>query len=130
MNTRGLQSMVASRIADVECQVIFNHSILRDDGSSRNVIETIPTMASVVPLQPKDIQRLLEGGITVKNGVSIVTENVPNKRPDKIIADGKSWRILNWTFVFSHNELDEYGDEVTEYGTTVSTCDEMTIEGV
>lgn len=130
MNTRGLQSMTAARIADVPCQVIFNHSILRDDGSSRNVTETIETMASVAPLQPTDIQRLREGGITVNNGVSIVAEKVPNKRPDRIIADGKTWRILNWSFIFAYNDMDEYDDEVTEYGTTVATCDEITIENV
>lgn len=130
MNTRGLQSMTAARIADVECEVKFNHSTLQDDGSSLNAVETIDTMASVVPLQPKEIQRLQEGGINVRNGVSIVISNVPNQRPDQIIASGKSWRILNWTFVYAYDDIDEYDEYVTEFGTIVATCDEMTIEGV
>lgn len=125
MNTRGLQSMTASRIADVECQVIFNHSVLRDDGSSYNAVETINTMASVIPLQPKEIQRLQEGGITVKNGVSIVVKDVPDKRPDKIIANEKSWRIINWNFVFAYDDMDEYDEAVAEIGTIVATCDEI-----
>ncbi len=130
MNTRGLQSMTAARIADVECEVLFNHSTPQDDGSSLNAVETIDTQASVVPLQPKDIQRLLEGGITVRNGVSIVLKNVPNQRPDKIIAESKSWRILNWTFVYAYDDIDEYDEYVTEFGTIVATCDEISIEGV
>jgi hypothetical protein len=122
--------MTAARISDVECEVLFNHSILQDDGSSLNTVETIYTMASVVPLQPKEIQRLLDNGITVRNGVSIVVTNVPNRRPDKIIADSKSWRILDWTFVYAYTDVDEYDEIEEEFGTIVATCDEMTIEGV
>jgi hypothetical protein len=130
MNTRGLQSMTAARIADISCQVFYNHSTPQDDGSSLNAIETIDTMASVVPLRPQEILRLLEGGIIVRNGVSIVLTNVPNRRPDKIIADSKSWRILDWTFVYAYDDIDEYDEYMEEFGTIVATCDEITIEGV
>jgi hypothetical protein len=122
--------MTAARISDVSCEVLFNHSTLQDDGSSLNTVETIDTMASVVPLQPKEIQRLLDNGITVRNGVSIVVTNVPNRRPDQIIADSKSWRILDWTFVYAYTDVDEYDEYEEEFGTIVATCDEMTIEGV
>lgn len=122
--------MTAARIADISCQVFYNHSTPQDDGSSLNAIETIDTMASVVPLRPQEILRLLEGGIIVRNGVSIVLTNVPNRRPDKIIADSKSWRILDWTFVYAYDDIDEYDEYMEEFGTIVATCDEITIEGV
>lgn len=114
MNTRGLQSMTASRIADTKCKVIYNISELQDDGSSESTSKPIYTYASIVPLQPKEIQRLREGGITVRNGVSIVLVNVQDLRPDRIETGTQSWRILTWTF---------------DSGTAVAACDEISIEG-
>jgi hypothetical protein len=107
--------MTASRIADIKCKVLYNISELQDDGSSEDISKPLYTYASIVPLRPKEIQRLLEGGITVRNGVSIVLTNVQDLRPDKIVTDKNSWRVLTWTFM---------------QGTAVAECDEITIEGV
>lgn len=122
MNLRGLPSMAARRIADTSCVVTYNLLTRLDDGSSTVTPRDLTLKASIQPLQPIDIQRLQEGGIEVVNGVSILISEALAERPEKLEADGKKWRILNWSFVPAYD--DESGNPV---GTVVAQCDEIRV---
>ena len=122
MNTRGLTSMMARRTADTTCNVIYNTLVPQDDGSSLVTPVSLTLKASICALQPVDIQRLREGGIEVKNGVSILISEALEERPERIEADGKSWRILTWSFVAAYEN--ESGMPI---GTVVAVCDEIRV---
>jgi hypothetical protein len=126
MNTRGLTGMVSQRIADTSVNMIYNNLTPDDDGSSTNnpIIEEL--FGSVQALQPKDIQRLQEGGIEVKNGVSLLVSKAQDRRPDKIVVNDKTWRVITWSFVREYLE-DNGGSGMTERGTVVAVCDEILI---
>lgn len=122
MNDRGHMSLAAHRIADITCEVTYNTLVPQPDGSS--TVTPVPSTlrASINALQPVDIQRLREGGIEVQNGVSIIISEALEDRPETIVADGKSWRILSWSFIPAHEN--ESGMPV---GTVVAMCDEIRI---
>jgi hypothetical protein len=122
MNTRGLSSMVARRVADTTCDVIYNALVDDDDGSSTVTPVSMTLKASVNALQPVDIQRLREGGIEVQNGASILISEALEERPEKIVANGRSWRILSWSFVPAYEN--ESGNPI---GTVVAVCDEIRV---
>ena len=122
MMLRGLQSMAARRIADTTCDVIYNTLTPEDDGSSTVTPVALTLRASIKPLQPKDIERLLVGGIEVQNGVSILISEALEERPERIDADGKQWRVLSWSFIPAYE--DESGNPI---GTVVAMCDEIRI---
>jgi hypothetical protein len=122
MNLRGLASMTARRIADTACSVFYNVLSPQDDGSSTVTPTAMTLKGSIKALQPVDIERLREGGIEVQNGVSIVLSEALEERPEKITADGKSWRILTWAFISAYEN--ESGNPV---GTVVAQCDEIRV---
>ena len=125
MNTRGLTGLSSSRIADVDVDVIYNVLTDDDDGSSANDPITENLKGSVVALQPKEIQRLQEGGITVKNGISLLIKEAQEDRPDKIIVNNDSWRVVNWSFSFEY--VDTIGSSEINRGTVVAVCDKILI---
>jgi len=114
--------MAARRIADTTCDVIYNTLTPEDDGSSTVTPVALTLRASIKPLQPKDIERLLVGGIEVQNGVSILISEALEERPERIDADGKQWRVLSWSFIPAYE--DESGNPI---GTVVAMCDEIRI---
>jgi len=122
MNLRGLQSMVARRLADTTCDVIYNTLTPDDDGSSAVTEIPLTLKASIKPLQPIDIERLQKGGIEIQEGVSIVISEARAERPDRIEADGKKWRILSWSFIPAYEN--ESGMPI---GTVVAQCDEIRV---
>ena len=122
MNLRGLVSMVAHRVADTECDLTYNVLTPLDDGSCTVTPSVMTLMASIHELQPVDIQRLQEGGTEIKNGVSIVLTDALEERPEKLVARGRSWRILMWSFISAYDN--ESGNPV---GTVVALCDEMRV---
>ena len=129
MRTRGLTGLGSHRIADTVVGVVYNHLTLDDDGSSAIVEETEYLYASIQALQPKEIQRLQEGGIVLKNGVSMLIADARNDRPDKILYYSKKWRIINWSFSFEFVQ-ENGGSGETYRGTVVATCDEIIVPGV
>lgn len=122
MNVRGLLSMVASRITDEECDCIYNILVPEDDGSSTVTLMPVTLRASIMPLQPVDIERLREGGIEIQSGVSIEIAEALEERPEKIEARGRAWRVLSWSFEKAYE--DESG---LPYGTVVAICDEIRV---
>ena len=122
MNTRGLSSFAARRSCDTTCTVVYNVLAEQDDGSATVTPYPLTLKASIVPLQPVDVQRLREAGIEVQNGVSIMISEALEERPESITADGKSWRILSWSFVPAYEN--ESGNPV---GTVVAVCDEIRV---
>ena len=133
MNFRGLQSMAANRACDLSCFMVYNTKVdsPNNDGTFIVTTERYPVKASVLPLQPHDIQRLREGGTEVRNGVSIIIADVPNRIPDRIENGRQKWRVLSWSFAYAYDEYSEY-DEYDDYvtipnGTVVALCDEISI---
>lgn len=122
MMLRGLQSMAARRYADTACDVIYNSLELNDDGSATATETVLALQASIKPLQAIDIQRLREGGIEVREGVSILIAEALDERPERIEADGKKWRVLSWSFVPAYDN--ESGNPI---GTAVAMCDEIRV---
>ena len=126
MNTRGLTGLASSRIADAPVSMIYNVLTLQDDGSSKNDPVIDELYGSVKALQPIEIQRLQEGGIEVKNAVSILVAGARKDRPDKIIAYDKTWRVVNWSFSFEYI-ISNGGSGHIARGTVVAICDEMLV---
>lgn len=122
MNLRGVASLAAHRAADTTVQVVYNIFVLQDDGSYEVTPVSSTLKASITALQPVDIQRLREGGIEVQEGVSILISDALEDRPEKIIADGKNYRILTWSFIPAFEN--ESGMPV---GTVVAVCDETRV---
>ena len=122
MNTRALHGLTARRISDNGITLEYVIETDAGDGSSDVIVNVIPLNGSVNALQPKDIERLERAGIFVKNGISIVISECPEEQPDRIIYNNKIYRVINWTFEYSYTFLE------TNYGTVVTTCDEMTIQ--
>ena len=56
------------------------------------------------------------------NGVSIMITDALEERPEKLVADGRSWRILTWSFISAYEN--ESGNPV---GTVVAACDEIRV---
>jgi hypothetical protein len=83
---------------------------------------TTTLKVSIHALQPVDIQRLREGGIEAQEAVSILISDALDDRPERITANGKSWRILTWSFIPAFEN--ESGMPV---GTVVAVCDEIRV---
>jgi len=126
MNTRGLTGLVSQRIADTLVDVVYNNLTEEEDGSS-TVVPVIESLyGSVGALQPIQIQRLQESGIEVKDGVSLLISKAQEQRPEKIVINNKSWRVVNWSFVFEYEESNG-GSGYTNRGTVVAVCDAMLV---
>ena len=115
MNTRGLQAGVVSRITTETVTLVYNDEYDNGDGSARVTDDLVTSPASVVALQPKDIQRLEIAGIIIKNGVTIVLPGENYARPDRILRDEyTSYRVVMWSIA---------------NGIIVATCDLIPIDG-
>jgi len=115
--------MVSSRVADVSVDIVYNVLTDDDDGSSVNNPITETLFGSIQALQPKDIQRLQEGGVEIRDGVSLLVSKAQERCPDKIIANNKQWRVVKWSFVYEYEEL--LGTGNISRGTGVALCDEI-----
>lgn len=127
MNTRGLTGLASSRVADVTVTVVYNVLAPDENGDDGSDVVTpfyeYPR-GSIVALQPKDIQRLQEGGITVNNGISLLLRSAREDRPDKISVNNKLWRVVTWSFTYEYTE-ENGGSGSTARGTVVAVCDEI-----
>lgn len=123
MNTRGLSGMTTNRIADEDVTIVYKVKDPQDDGSSIVSDYPISVKGSVVPLPPKEIERLEVGGIVIRNGISIALAKAPALQPDYVLtADSRKWRVVAWTFI------EEYDSGTDPYGTVIATCDEVLID--
>lgn len=125
MNTRGLSGMTTNRIADEVASLVFLVRTFNLDGSHSVVESPFTTMASVVPVPAKEIQRLQEGGVELRNGISIALAAVPGVRPDRIDCQGRQWRVVTWSFIREFDEYDEYDEYTEPRGSVVAICDEI-----
>ena len=68
------------------------------DGSfSDNPVQT-PVLARVVDLQPNEIKRLMDKGITIQSGISVAIVGELVKAPDQIIrANGTIMKVVDFT---------------------------------
>jgi hypothetical protein len=122
MNLRGLASLAAHRAADTTCDLTYNVLTPLDDGSCAIAPMVMTLKASIHALQPVDIERLQAGGIETQSGVSILLSDALEERPEKLTANGRTWRILTWSFVAAYEN--ESGNPV---GTVVAACDEIRV---
>lgn len=120
MNTRGLSGMTTNRIAEEACSLVYLTKIFQDDGSHSITPVPFDTKGSVVPLPAKEIQRLQEGGVVVRNGISIALAVAPKDRPDYVEVGTMKWRVITWSFL---HEFDTVNEEPR--GTVVTICDEI-----
>ena len=112
MLTRGLLGIVANRICAEPVTLYYAETVDNTDGSATVTETAVGSLASITALQPKDIQRLQFAGQEIKDGVTIALP-FGTRRPDKIVHDGKTYRIV------------AYADQ---HGATVCTCDKITVE--
>ncbi len=122
MNLRGVASLAAHRAADTIVQVVYNTLTEADDGSATVTPVTTTLKASIHALQPVDIQRLQFGGIEVQEAVSILISDALEDRPEKIIANGKNYRVLTWSFIPAFEN-----ESGMPLGTVVAVCDEIRV---
>jgi hypothetical protein len=123
MRTRGLQALTAKRIATEIVGLVYPQSTEAGDGSATVTNTTKYAPASVGRLQPKDIQRLEKGGITVRNGITVVLPDTWKTEPDTVTYNGKSYRVIEWDVETEDNDFDNFTN------TIVATCDEIPITG-
>lgn len=117
--------MATNRIADEIASLVFLVKTFQNDGSHKVVEKPFTTMASVVPVPAKEIQRLQEGGVELRNGISIALAAVPGVRPDRIDFQGRQWRVVTWSFIREFDEYDEYNEYTEPRGSVVAICDEI-----
>lgn len=122
MNTRGLHGLYANRISGDDIALEYDVYTDSGDGSAVVTPHIVLLKGSVTALQPRDIERLEKAGIIVKNGVTIVIPECPREQPDRITHDDTSYRVVNWTFELAY--ILGSGD----YGTVITTCDEIPIQ--
>ena len=117
MNTRGLQSGVASRISTETVTLEYLDEYDNGDGSATPNPYPVVSTASVGALQARDIQRLELSGIIIRSGVTIVLPFSDRSRPNKIIHNVDEYTNVNYRVV----------DWSKAHGITVVTCEEITI---
>jgi hypothetical protein len=122
LNTRGLHGLYANRISGDNIALEYDVYTDSGDGSAIVIPHIELLKGSVTALQPRDIERLEKAGIVVKNGVTIVIPECPKEQPDRIAYDDTNYRVVNWTFEYS------YTLGSGDYGTVITTCDEMPIQ--
>ena len=117
-------NQAARRMADTDIALTYNvlAPSLDDDGSMTVTPMLMLLKASIKPLQPVDIERLQSGGIEITSGVSIMITDALEDRPEKIEADGRSWRPRTWSFISAYEN--ESGNPI---GTVVAACDEIRV---
>ena len=112
MTTHDLMGGVASRICDELVACVFVEKVENGDGSASTSRVPVSLMASVTPLQPKDLERLQMQGLKVQDGVTIVLP-FGTAEPDTIEREnGDAYRVVNFSDVA---------------GATVCTCDKIVL---
>jgi hypothetical protein len=97
--TRDLLSFAVGRNAGEEVTLVTYGTFTNSgDGSYVPEITEETKLARVVDLQPNQIKRLQDKGLTVHNGVSISIVGELEKSPDKIRrSDGTEYKIIDFT---------------------------------
>jgi len=96
--TRDLLSFALSRNAGEQVVLYIKTYEANGDGSYRPYVKDVKALARVVDLQPREIQRLQEKGITLHRGVSVSIPLEYPTQPDKIVrADGTVLKVMDYT---------------------------------
>lgn len=97
--TRDLLSHAVSRNAGEQVTLITNTTLSFDGDGSYTATENEKSVrARVVDLQPNQIQRLQDRGLTVHSGVSISVVGELTKAPDRVRrSDGREYKIIDFT---------------------------------
>jgi hypothetical protein len=95
--TRDLFSMAQSRTADTQVWIQSEVSDQLLDGSFNVTSTLVPYMARMADLQPDQIQRLQQGGITIHAGASVAIPYEFEAAPDSLIYSGKTYKIVEST---------------------------------
>lgn len=97
--TRDLLSFTVGRNAGEEVTFVTNSQFTNiGDGSYGPTIEETQVFARVVDLQPNQIKRLQDKGLTVHSGVSISVVGELDKPPDKVRrSDGTTYKVIDFT---------------------------------
>lgn len=79
--------------------LVFSDKTFENDGSFDLTTTETPIRARVIDLQPSDIQRLQEGGITINQGISISVIGELEKVPDYVKLEvDEIFRVVSYTF--------------------------------
>ncbi len=90
--------MAIARNAGEEVVFKIKTQVPAGDGSFQVYTRELKKMARVVNLQPNEIQRLQEKGVTLNQGVSISIADEFTTAPDKITrADGTVMKVVDYT---------------------------------
>lgn len=107
--TRNLAPYAITRTTMEKITLVFSDKVFKDDGSFETLDDMQEISARVIALTSAEIQRLVEGGVTINSGVSISLVGELAKVPDYIILTGSElMRIIRYTF---------------EQGVSVMVCD-------
>jgi hypothetical protein len=95
--TRDLFSYAVIRNETETITLVSSVKTLQDDGSFTLVNSSVPKLARVVPLTRSEINRLLEGGITINKGYSISFAEEITVIPDYItLANGLNVKVVDY----------------------------------
>lgn len=93
--TRNLYPYAIGRNTVEQVTLVNLSNVLKDDGSFTVTRETIPKKARVVALTQSEIIRLIEGGITINQGISVSLSEMVTKVPDQIVRnDGLVLKVV------------------------------------
>jgi hypothetical protein len=108
--TKDLLSFAVSRNAGELVTLVTLTPISADgDGSYTPTIVETETLARIADLQPNQIKRLQDKGLTIHSGVSISIVGELEKAPDKVRrADGTEYKIVD--FMIAENASILIGD--------------------
>lgn len=96
--TRDLLSFGIGRNAGERVTLITKIFSQVGDGSYSSIVDETSILARVVDLQPNQIKRLQERGITVQNGISISIVGELPRSPDQVVRqDGSIYKIIDFT---------------------------------
>lgn len=97
--TRNLMPYAISRTTMNEITLVFSDKVFQDDGSFIRENETfLEYPARVIDLQPLEIERLREEGITLHSGINISVVGELATVPDYAIFEGDEvYRVIKMT---------------------------------
>lgn len=96
--TRDLLSLALSRNAGESVTLQIKTYAAAGDGSYTATTVPVTVLARVVDLQPSEIQRLMEKGITMHKGVSVAIPTEYTKAPYEVVrADGTILTVMDYT---------------------------------
>ena len=77
--------------------LVYSEKVFNDDGTFERVENEVEFFARVIDLQPFEIQRLKEGGITLNTGKSVSIPIEILNTPDFIKFKNELYRVIQFT---------------------------------